>query len=78
MPLIDRYDKAWTQIEAIQKKFLGDLKKSILQMAIQGKLVPQIPAEGTGECGPMPRHLTYHHRKPKVSVNCLACTARHH
>ena len=49
MPLIDRYDKAWTQLEAIQKKFPGDLKKSILQMAIQGKLVPQIPAEGTGE-----------------------------
>ena len=49
MPLIDRYDKAWTQLEAIQKKFPGDLKKSILQQAIQGKLVPQIPAEGTGE-----------------------------
>ena len=49
MPLVDRYDKAWTQLEALNKKFPGDLKKSILQEAIQGKLVPQIPSEGTGE-----------------------------
>ncbi len=49
MPLIERYEKAWTRLEAINKKFPGDLKKSILQQAIQGKLVPQIASEGTGE-----------------------------
>ena len=70
MPLIDRYDKAWTQLEEIQKKFPGDLKKSILQQAIQGKLVPQIPAEGTGE--ELFRKLKKHHahiKKCKDELN---------
>jgi len=31
-------------------------------------LLGWLPAEGTGECGPMPRYLTHHHREPKVSV----------
>ncbi len=49
LPLIDRYEEAWTKLEAFNKRFPGDLQKSLLQMAIQGKLVPQIPEEGTGE-----------------------------
>ena len=49
LPLIDRYEAAWNKLEAFNKRFPTDMQKSILQMAIQGKLVPQIPEEGTGE-----------------------------
>ena len=49
LPLIDRYEKAWNRLEEFNKQFPGDLQKSILQMAIQGKLVEQRPVEGTGE-----------------------------
>jgi len=49
LPLIDRYEEAWSKLEAFNKRFPVDMQKSILQMAIQGKLVPQIPEEGTGE-----------------------------
>ena len=49
LPLIDRYEKAWSRLEDFNKRFPGDMKKSILQMAIQGKLVEQRPEEGTGE-----------------------------
>ena len=49
LPLIDRYEKAWTRLEEFNKRFPGDMQKSILQMAIQGKLVEQRPEEGSGE-----------------------------
>lgn len=49
LPLIDRYERAWSKLEDFNKRFPVDMQKSILQMAIQGKLVPQIPEEGTGE-----------------------------
>ena len=49
LPLIDRYEKAWGQLEEFNKQFPVDMQKSILQMAIQGKLVEQQPEEGTGE-----------------------------
>ena len=49
LPLIDRYEKAWSRLEDFNKRFPGDMQKSILQMAIQGKLVEQRPEEGTGE-----------------------------
>ena len=49
LPLIDRYEKAWTRLEDFNKRFPDDMQKSILQMAIQGKLVDQRPEEGTGE-----------------------------
>ena len=49
LPLIDRYEKAWTRLEEFNKRFPDDLQKSLLQMAIQGKLVEQRPEEGTGE-----------------------------
>ena len=49
LPLIDRYEQAWTRLEEFNKRFPGDMQKSILQMAIQGKLVDQRPEEGTGE-----------------------------
>ena len=49
LPLIDRYEKAWSRLEEFNKRFPNDMQKSILQMAIQGKLVEQRPEEGTGE-----------------------------
>lgn len=49
LPLIDRYEQAWSRLEDFNKRFPVDMQKAILQMAIQGKLVPQRPEEGTGE-----------------------------
>ena len=49
LPLIDRYEAAWNKLEEFNKRFPGDMQKSILQLAIQGKLVEQRPEEGTGE-----------------------------
>ena len=49
LPLIDRYEQAWSRLEEFNKRFPGDMQKSILQMAIQGKLVEQRPEEGTGK-----------------------------
>lgn len=49
LPYIERYEKAWSKLEDLNKRFPIDLQKSILQMAIQGKLVEQRPEEGTGE-----------------------------
>ena len=47
--LISRYEDVWTALDTFNKRFPADMQKSILQMAIQGKLVPQNPSEGTGE-----------------------------
>ena len=49
LPLIDRYEQAWSKLEGFNKRFPVDMQKSILQTAIQGKLVEQRPEEGTGE-----------------------------
>ena len=49
LPLVDRYEKAWTRLEELSKKFPLDMQKAILQEAIQGKLVEQRKEEGTGE-----------------------------
>lgn len=49
LPLIDRYEAAWSRLEEFNKRFPGDMQKSLLQLAIQGKLVEQRPEEGTGE-----------------------------
>ena len=49
LPYIDKYEKAWTKLEEFNKKFPDDMQKSILQMAIQGKLVEQRAEEGTAE-----------------------------
>lgn len=49
LPYIDQYDKAYTKLETFNKKFPGDMKKSILQMAMQGKLVEQRREEGTAD-----------------------------
>lgn len=49
LPYIDQYDKAYTKLEIFNKKFPEDMKKSILQLAMQGKLVEQRAEEGTGD-----------------------------
>ena len=49
LPLVDRYEKAWSRLEDFNKRFPADMQKSLLQLAIQGKLVEQRPEEGTGE-----------------------------
>ncbi|MCW0121220.1 MULTISPECIES: restriction endonuclease subunit S [Bacillus] len=48
-PYIEQYDKAYTEVEELNKKFPEDMQKSILQYAIQGKLVEQRQEEGTAE-----------------------------
>ena len=40
-PLVKQYDKAETELSTLNDSFPEQLKKSILQYAIQGKLVPQ-------------------------------------
>ena len=48
-PDIDAYDKAQTELAAIEERFPDDMKKSLLQYAIEGKLVPQRKEEGTAK-----------------------------
>lgn len=49
LPYIDRYEQAWNRLEDFNKRFPVDMQKSLLQWAIQGKLVEQRPEEGTAE-----------------------------
>ena len=39
LPYIDRYEQAWESLEAFNTRFPDDMRKSLLQLAIQGKLV---------------------------------------
>lgn len=45
MELVDEYEKKQNELEKLETEFPEKLKKSILQYAIQGKLVPQIDTE---------------------------------
>lgn len=49
LPYIDHYEQAWSRLEVFNKRFPDDMKKSILQLAIQGRLVEQRQDESTGE-----------------------------
>ena len=49
LPYVDRYAAAYEKLEQFNAKFPEDMKKSVLQYAIQGKLVEQRAEEGTGE-----------------------------
>lgn len=48
-PDINAYDKAQTKLRTIEQRFPDDMKKSLLQYAIEGKLVPQRKEEGTAK-----------------------------
>ena len=48
-PYINRYRECQIMLENINREIWNTLKKSVLQEAIQGKLVPQIPEEGTAQ-----------------------------
>lgn len=47
MPIIDKYSKSQELLDKMNVELNECLKKSVLQEAIQGKLVPQIAEEGT-------------------------------
>ena len=49
VPMVDRYGTAQTKLDNLNVELKNILKKSILQEAIQGKLVPQIVEEGTAQ-----------------------------
>ena len=49
LPFVDRYAASYEKLEQFNAKFPEDMKKSILQYAIMGKLVEQRPEEGTAE-----------------------------
>lgn len=49
LPFVDRYAVSYEKLEQFNVKFPEDMKKSILQYAIQGKLVEQRPEEGNAE-----------------------------
>ena len=49
LPQIDKYSKVQNQLDELNTTIRESLKKSILQEAIQGKLVPQLAEEGTAQ-----------------------------
>ena len=48
-PLLDEYQLAYSEIKLLNDSFPERLKKSILQEAVQGKLVPQDPSDEPAE-----------------------------
>ncbi|MDO5589688.1 MAG: restriction endonuclease subunit S [Lachnospiraceae bacterium] len=48
-PFINRYDIVYKKIDYLNTSFPDNLKKSILQWAVQGKLVPQDPSDEPAE-----------------------------
>ena len=49
MSLVEQYGKAQSKLETLNSNIREQLKKSVLQYAIEGKLVPQCEEDGTAE-----------------------------
>ena len=49
LPYVERYEAAYNKLQQLNKRFPDDLQKSVLQLAIQGRLVPQCAEEGNAE-----------------------------
>ena len=49
MPIAVKYEKSQEELNQLNDSIHNRLRKSILQEAIQGKLVPQIPEERTAQ-----------------------------
>ena len=49
LSLIDKYELETNKLNSLNQNIYDKLKKSVLQEAIQGKLVPQIDSEGTAQ-----------------------------
>ena len=49
IPLVAKYDTTYSKVKELNETFPEALKRSILQWAIQGKLVPQDPADEPAE-----------------------------
>ena len=48
MPLVEKYGKAQTELDTLNQDLPRRLRQSVLQQAIQGKLVSQDKSDGTG------------------------------
>lgn len=49
MPVVAKYDTTYSKVKELNETFPEALKRSILQWAVQGKLVPQDPADEPAE-----------------------------
>ena len=49
MPLVDEYERVWTKLKNLNQSIAKELETSLIQLGLQGKLVSQIPSEGTGQ-----------------------------
>ena len=49
MPWVEQYGKAQSELDQLNNSIQGRLRKSVLQYAIEGKLVPQQAEDGSAE-----------------------------